>query len=158
MATCLGNPRASSCQKSSQHKIIGDLTVKYTYPLNSLLLFRCDLNDLSTRRDPIILLTTLPSPDPQQRQQRMWVLSEHLSKLRVLHRELLEHRLDHLRVLCDHLAEVLDLRAVGQRVEVGDAASSTTAGSSETGTGSVRLLLLLLLSKLKQRLDMFPMA
>ncbi len=121
-----------------------------TYSLDrSPLLFR-DLNNLRARRETATFLVVLHAAE--ELQQSLGVSSHLLCQRGIVACELLDERLSELRVLRQDLAELLDLRVVGQGCQVRGTSTRTTEPGN-TGTAAATLLLLLL-SELEQVLGL----
>ena len=75
-----------------------------TYPLDSLPLLLSNTDLLGAGRQRNILIGVLG----QQLHELLWVLGNHLGELRVASSNLLENGLEHLRLLLNDLAQLLD--------------------------------------------------
>lgn len=117
---------------------------KATYTFNSRPLLCSHVHHLRAGRDIPLLTFEL---DTKEFHQHLGVGCDRLRHLRVLCCQLLDQRLRVVRVGRDGRAQLLDLRAVAQRVHVELLASCSRErrrGGSCSGTGtSCRLLLLL---------------
>ena len=76
-----------------------------TYPLDSLPLLLSNTDLLGAGRQRNILIGVLG----QQLHELLWVLGNHLGELRVASSNLLENGLEHLRLLLNDLAQLLEL-------------------------------------------------
>lgn len=92
-----------------------------SYPLDSFPLFLGHADGLSPRRHGRVLVDIFT----QQLKELVGVLSDELRKLRVTGANLLQNRLEHLRLVLDDLAQLLELRVVSKKVQVAQPTSST---------------------------------
>ena len=99
-----------------------------TYPLDSLPLLLSNTDLLGAGRQRNILIGVLG----QQLHELLWVLGNHLGELRVASSNLLENGLEHLRLLLNDLAQLLELRVVAQEIK----SVGTSGTTSKTGCGS----------------------
>jgi hypothetical protein len=82
--------------------------VLITHSLNSLTLLLCNTNSLSSWRKWSVIVAILT----QKLQELFRVLSYERSKLWISSADLLQNRLEHLRVLLYNLSELLELRVI----------------------------------------------
>ena len=82
-----------------------------TYSLNRISLLFRDRNGVSTRRQLRIILDVLA----QELKELLLILSDELSELRIAVTNLLENRLQHLRLLLNELSQLLEVRVVTQK-------------------------------------------
>jgi transcription initiation factor IIE alpha subunit len=64
----------------------------------------------------------------------VWICSNQLGQLRIAGSELLENWLEHLRLLLNNLAELLELSIVSQKVEVTQIATLSSCCCSRCGS------------------------
>lgn len=79
-----------------------------TYSLNSIALLFRHGDRLCARGQGCVVVASLP----QQVQELLGVLGDELRKLGVTGTELLQDRLEHLRLLLDYLSQLLELGVV----------------------------------------------
>lgn len=122
-------PRRQSCEHlvSLQFKASN---LESAYPINRVPFLLCDKHLLSSRRSRCITFGFLA----QQLQELIRMILDHLSKLRVPGANLLEDRLQHLRLSLDDLAELLELRIIAKKVEIAGASRSCGSPSRTTKT------------------------
>lgn len=97
-----------------------------TYTFNSIALFFGDGDRLRTRGKRSVVITILT----KETQELIGVLGDQLGKLGVASPELLQNRLQHLRLLLDDLAQLLELGVVAKEVEVAKALSTNGGGQA----------------------------
>jgi hypothetical protein len=102
------------------------------YSLNGISLLLGDGNSLGARGERNIIVSIFT----QQLKELVWVRGNQLRQLRVASAELLQDRLQHLRLLLNNLAELLKLGVVSEEVEVAQIA--TLAAGNGRGGGSSR--------------------
>lgn len=102
--------------------------VRYTYTLDSIALLLSHRNSLSTRRQWSVVVAILT----EQAEELLRVLGNQLSELGVAGTELLQDRLEHLGLLLDNLAKLLELCVVPEELQVAHA--SLPGGSSRSGS------------------------
>lgn len=105
--------------------------VAETHSLDSLALLHGHTNGLSSRRQGGIVIGVLA----QQVEKLVGVCRNQLCQLRVASTELLQDRLQHLRLLLNNLAELLKLCIAAQEIEVTESTLGACTGCSST-TGS----------------------
>lgn len=115
-----------------------------TYALNGVTLLRCDGNGLCAGGQVglVIFIKVLT----QQLQELLRVLSDDLGNLGVASRNLLQNGLEHVGLLLNELAKLLEVRVAAEEVQAGkgiatssggSTASTSTAGTTTiTGLGS----------------------
>lgn len=104
-----------------------------THPLNGVPLLLSDTNSLSARRQGSVIIDIFT----EQTQELARIVSDHLGELRVAGAKLLKNRLEHLRLLLDDLAELLELSIVTQEVQVAKATTTLgSSGGSQAGSGA----------------------
>ena len=128
-----------------------NITGHGTHPLHSRLLLRGQLHHL--RAHEVRERTEVDGRlgDAEQLRELLGVLREELDDRRVVHRDLLQDRLDRLRVRLHQLAQLLDLRVVLDRGDVDVARlvdRDRDALAAGGGGPGVLVLLLLLLREL----------
>lgn len=102
-----------------------------TYALDGISLLFCNTDSLCTWWKHVITIFA------QELQKLLFVLSNELCNLRVASSDLLENGLEHLRLLLNKLAQLLEVAVVPQEVEIWE--SFTSAGTctrSCTSTGA----------------------
>ncbi len=85
-----------------------------THPLDSVPFFLGNRNSLRAGGERSIVVGVLA----KEAEELFGVLGDQLGKLRVASAQLLQDRLEHLGLLLDNLAELLELGVVPQEVEV----------------------------------------
>lgn len=103
------------------------------YSLNRLTLFLIDKHFLRSGRCRCVVVGLLA----QQLQELIRMLMDQLGKLRITSTDLLEDRLQHLRLGLYDLAKLLKLRIVSEKFEIGGATScSSSCTTAYTRSGS----------------------
>lgn len=100
-----------------------------SYPLDSIALLLGDRNSLGTRGERNIVIGILT----KKLEELVGIRGNELSELRVAGAKLLEDGLEHLWLLLDNLAELLELGVMSQEVEVTQV--TTLAGGSRSSSG-----------------------
>lgn len=108
-----------------------------THSLNGVPLLLSHGNSLSSRRKGRIVVSVLA----EQAEELLRVLGYQLGELGVACTKLLQDRLQHLRLLLDDLAKLLELGVVSQEVQVAESLPASSCGgdggsSSRPGTGA----------------------
>lgn len=106
-----------------------------THSLNGIPLLLGHGNSLSTRRQGGVVITILA----EQAEKLVGVLGNQVGELGVASTQLLQNRLQHLRLLLDNLTKLLKLWVVSQEVQVakslpGGGGSRSSRGSSHSGS------------------------
>lgn len=104
-------------------------------PLNRIALLLSHRDLMSSRGERGIIVATCLA---KKGEELLGVLRDELGKLWVASAELCEDRLQHLRLLLDDLAQLLELGIVTQEIEVAQALL-TAGGSSCDGSSRIRL-------------------
>lgn len=105
-----------------------------SYPLDSIALLLGDRNSLGTRGQRNIVIGIFA----KELEELIGIRGNELSQLRVAGTKLLEDGLEHLRLLLDNLAELLELGVMSQEVEVTQVTTLTgSSRSSSRGGGLV---------------------
>lgn len=94
--------------------------------INSLALLLRDRNGMRSGREGRVLVAAGLA---EQLEELVLVLGDELGELRVAGAELLQYRLEHLRLLLHDLAELLELRVLAEEVEVAEARLASLAGA-----------------------------
>lgn len=138
MAWSRSKPRRQSCLVLAPIIIQSKEESGDTYSLNGVPLLLGHGNSLSSWRQGGIVISVLA----EQAEELLGVLSYQLGKLRVASAKLLQDRLEHLGLLLDNLAKLLELGVVSQEVQVAESLSAGSCGSdggsssrSSTGAG-----------------------
>lgn len=103
-----------------------------TYTLDSIALLLSHGNRLSSRGKRSIVVAILT----EQTQKLLRVLGNQLSQLRVASAKLLQDGLEHLWLLLDHLAELLELRVVPEELQVAHASLLSSSRLGDRGGGT----------------------
>lgn len=104
-----------------------------THPLNSIALFFCDRDSLGAGGQGNVVVGAFA----QKREELVGVGGNQLCKLGVASAKLLQNRLEHLRLLLDNLAELLELRVMPEKIQVAQICttlSCTRSSSSRRAT------------------------
>lgn len=102
-----------------------------THSLDGVPLLLSHGNSLSSWRQRRIVVSVLA----QQAKELLGVLGYQLGELRVASAKLLQDRLQHLRLLLDNLAKLLELGVVSQEVQVAEPLPASSCGG-DSGSGS----------------------
>ena len=103
-----------------------------THSLNGITLLLSHTNGLSTGRQRRVIVIILA----KQIQELVGVLGDQLGELGVSGTQLLENGLEHLRLLLDDLAKLLELGIISKEIQVSKIpGGATTTGSNCSGGG-----------------------
>ena len=134
MTSSRSKPRRHSWKESLAHRVNSDTIAINSvgrgdaHSLNRLSLFLRDADGVGSGRDRRVVVNVLT----EQLQELIRVLADQLSQLGVARANLLQDRLEHVRLLLHHLTKLLEVLILTQEVEVAQA----TGGTSRTHTSS----------------------
>lgn len=106
-----------------------------THPFNSIALFFCDRDSLGAGGQGNVVVGAFA----QKREELVGVGGNQLCKLRVAGAKLLQNRLEHLWLLLNNLAELLELRVMSEKIQVAQICTTlrcTRSSSSRATTAT----------------------